>query len=76
MPTAAPGLSGERYSILLTHRPELTRYYRESGFDLVVAATPTAGRCGFPVWGVVCWPPTRACFPGTPEAATGWVGSL
>lgn len=38
----------ERYGILLSHRPELTRYYRDCGFDLVVAGHAHGGQFRLP----------------------------
>lgn len=57
------GLSAERYSILLTHRPELTRYYRESGFDLVVAGHAHGGQVRIPVLGRGLLAPHQGLFP-------------
>lgn len=57
------GLSGERYSILLTHRPELTRYYRESGFDLVVAGHAHGGQVRIPGLGCGLLAPHQGLFP-------------
>ncbi len=36
------------YSILLSHRPELTDYYRDSGFDLVVSGHSHGGQVRIP----------------------------
>ena len=57
------GRAGERYSILLTHRPELTRYYRESGFDLVVAGHAHGGQVRIPVLGRGLLAPHQGLFP-------------
>lgn len=42
------GISPERYSILLSHRPELARYYRGCGFDLVTAGHAHGGQVRIP----------------------------
>lgn len=40
---ACQALTGDsRYTVLLSHRPERTECYRDSGFDLVVSAMPMA----------------------------------
>lgn len=41
-------LDQSRYSILLSHRPELTDWYRDSGFDLVVAGHAHGGQVRIP----------------------------
>ena len=41
-------LDGSRYSILLSHRPELINWYRDSGFDLVVAGHAHGGQVRIP----------------------------
>lgn len=42
------GVSPELYSILLSHRPELTGFYKKSGFDLVVAGHAHGGQVRIP----------------------------
>lgn len=75
-PLPAPGLSGERYSILLTHRPELTRYYRESGFDLVVAGHAHGGQVRIPGLGRGLLAPHQGLFPRYAGGRYRWAGSL
>ena len=46
--TCCSKLDPSHYSILLSHRPELTRFYRGSGFDLVVSGHAHGGQIRIP----------------------------
>lgn len=58
-----PGLSDSRFSILVSHRPELVGEYEESGFDLVVSGHAHGGQVRVPGLLNGLFAPSQGLFP-------------
>lgn len=56
-------LSPEHFSILLSHRPELTGYYAESGFDLIACGHAHGGQVRLPICPGGLFAPHQGFFP-------------
>ena len=74
--TCRSGLEEGTFSVLLSHRPELTELYRGSGFDLVVSGHAHGGQVRMPLIGPL-FAPDEGALPdytaGTYLAGETWV---
>ena len=61
--TCRSGLEEGTFSVLLSHRPELTELYRGSGFDLVVSGHANGGQVRVPLLLNGLYAPNQGFFP-------------
>ena len=70
--TCRAGLEEGTFSVLLSHRPELTELYRGSGFDLVVSGHAHGGQVRVPLLLNGLYAPNQGFSPSMPEGFTTW----